>query len=112
MKPEPTGQKLKRLRRERGLNQMNVAVELEISRSHLANIEIGKDQAGRDVLIRASRFFEVTLDWLAQEDCGDSVDRAQPKTAKEARLLAIYRSLPDQEGELLLALLEARHRGQ
>ena len=60
----PFGRKLKKLRLEHGISQKDLADELGISRSCLANYENGKRQPDNDMLIRIADRFHVLIDYL------------------------------------------------
>ncbi len=61
--------KLKMLRLEHGKSQEELAKELGITRSCLANYELGKRQPDNETLIRIADTFQVLIDYL--------VDRAE-----------------------------------
>ena len=58
------GRKLKALRLERGLTQENVAFEVDISRDHLSNIELGKHPVNIKTLSKLAQFFEVDMKYF------------------------------------------------
>ena len=58
------GRKLKTLRLERGLTQENVAFEVNISRDHLSNIELGKHPVNIKTLYKLAQFFEVDMKYF------------------------------------------------
>lgn len=55
------GARIRTLRKLSGMTQSELAIHLGIGRSSLASIELGHDLPGRNVLLRASAFFEVAL---------------------------------------------------
>ena len=58
------GRKLKALRLDRGLAQENVAFEVDISRDHLSNIELGKHPVNIKTLYKLAQFFEVDMKYF------------------------------------------------
>lgn len=64
------GQKLRRLRRDRGASQVDVARQLGISPSYLNLIEHNQRQLTLPLLLKVSRLFEVELDAFSDEDEG------------------------------------------
>ena len=58
------GRKLKALRLDRGLTQENVALEVDISRDHLSNIELGKHPVNIKTLYKLAQFFEVDMKYF------------------------------------------------
>ncbi len=60
----PLSRKLKKIRLEHGISQKDLAKELGISRSCLANYETGKRQPDNEMLIRIADRFQVLIDYL------------------------------------------------
>ena len=58
------GDRLKKLRVEKGLSQKELAVSLGTSQGYISDIEKGIKKPGADNLISLKRFFGVDLDWL------------------------------------------------
>ena len=59
-----TGKRIKGLRKENKMTQEKLAEKLNISRVHMANIEIGDKAPSIDLFIVMSEFFGVSLDYL------------------------------------------------
>lgn len=60
----PFAKKLKKLRLEHGISQKDLAKELGISRSCLANYETGKRQPDNEMLVKIADRFQVLVDYL------------------------------------------------
>jgi len=58
------GERLAKLRKERGLTQKQLAKHLQISKSTLAMYETNKREPDFETLIFISKFFEVSIDYL------------------------------------------------
>ena len=58
------GLKIKRLRQKRGLTQEQLAFEVDISRDHLSNIELGKHPVNIKTLYKLAQFFEVDMKYF------------------------------------------------
>jgi transcriptional regulator with XRE-family HTH domain len=104
------GLRLKNLRMERGETQAIVSAATGISRSHLANIEGGRDTPGWGTAVALAAYFGCSLDWLASV-----ADQIQPGSAtvaneNEALLLHLFRALPRDEADAILKLLFGRVR--
>ena len=56
--------RLKELRLERGLSQMELSVATGISQSAIAKWELSKTEPTASALITLSKFFEETVDYL------------------------------------------------
>ena len=55
---------LKIIRKERNLNQLKVAMDLNISREALSYYENGKREPSLDMLKKLSKYFNVSIDFL------------------------------------------------
>ena len=55
---------LKKIRKERNLNQLKVAMDLNISREALSHYENGKRDPSIEMLKALSKYFNVSIDYL------------------------------------------------
>ena len=55
---------LKIIRKKRNLNQLKVAMDLNISREALSHYENGKREPRLDMLCKLSEYFNVSIDFL------------------------------------------------
>ena len=55
---------LKEVRKARNLNQLKVAMDLNISREALSHYENGKREPSLDMLNKMSEYFNVSIDYL------------------------------------------------
>lgn len=55
---------LKMIRKEKNLNQLKVAMDLNISREALSHYENGKREPSLDMLNKLSKYFNVSIDFL------------------------------------------------
>lgn len=55
---------LKTIRKERNLNQLKVAMDLNICREALSHYENGKREPSLDMLCKLSEYFNVSIDYL------------------------------------------------
>jgi transcriptional regulator with XRE-family HTH domain len=99
---------LRRLRKQRKLNQIDVAVAVGIDRSYLSKLETAYDNPGRDVLMALAAYYEVSLDWLATGQGDAKGPGALAQTPDEALLLYAWRALPESESKPLLQMLLSR----
>lgn len=99
------GERLRNLRKERKITQVEAAVAIGTSRSNLTKIETGEYLPGREVLMAAAEFYGVSLDWLTSGDKPASHRRATAENEDEALLLYAFRELPPDEATPLLAML-------
>ena len=65
---------LKRLRKERGLTQQELAKRLKISGSAVAMYESGKRRPDHDLMVEIADFFEVDLNFLYERKSRSDTD--------------------------------------
>ncbi len=106
MPQQTLADRIKLLRTEARELQADTAAVIGVSRSHLANIEVGKDVPGREMLIALARHYGVSVDWLMT---GEG-NRISAMTDRETRLLEAFRRIPPAEADAMLAMIEARAR--
>ena len=76
-------EKLIRLRKERGLTQLELAEALDLSRQAVSRWETGLSMPGTDALIKLSRFYGLPLDYFAGGGEGEPAESAAPDGAEE-----------------------------
>ena len=86
--------KLRELRMENGLKRSDLARQLKIPASTLANYENGTREAPHEVLIILANFFDVSIDSLLGREELDSLPNPNEYliSQKERELIALYRS--------------------
>ena len=55
---------LRKVRKDRNLNQLKVAMDLNISREALSHYENGKREPSLEMLNKLSEYFNVSIDYL------------------------------------------------
>jgi len=55
---------LRKIRKLRNLNQLKVAMDLNISRESISYYENGKREPSLDLLVQMSKYFNVSIDYL------------------------------------------------
>ena len=123
-------ERLRMLRKSNNLTQKQVAQSLSIDRSTYAYYEIDKTKPDYDTLLRISRIFNVSVDFLLGRDRDASAsvtlhDNHYPRdntetsrslvdlTQEELAFLNIYRQLDSiQRNAVMQFALEQRLRGQ
>lgn len=103
MPKKTLGDRLRELRGDTA--QAVVAAEVGISRSHLTNMENGKDTPSIDLLGTLALHYRVTMDWLWSGREPRSLD------PRDQALLVALHSLPEAERETYRRLIEARSQG-
>ena len=96
---------LKKLRKENGLTQQQVADFLHLDRSTYAYYESGRTKINIDILIRLSNFFKLSLGALVGEELPSGVALAQSPEADAALInesVANFSQLSREEQYLVI----------
>jgi len=104
----PLALRLRTLREQAKLPQVDVAVAIGVDRSSLSKLETGQDVPGRELLMALAAFYKVSLDWLASGSGSPEISKAAAETEQEALLLFGFRQLPEEEAKHLLSLILSR----
>ena len=67
--------RLKKLRVKKGLSQQQLAKALGVSTSAIGMYELGQRKPDHDLLIKMSRFFDVSVDYLIGNETSDDVEK-------------------------------------
>ncbi len=67
-KREDVGKRIREARKAMRLSQSELSEELNISPSHMSDIENGKINVGLDIFMRLTEILCVSADWLLQTD--------------------------------------------
>lgn len=102
------GRKLRQRRKALGLTQVEVATDIDIDRSHLANVEAGRKALGGRALVKAARRLGLSLDFLAAPEGENPHGAAHARNEAEAVILALIRTWTASEVEALMAFLNSR----
>ena len=65
------GSRIKKARKDKNISQIDFADMVQISTSHLSDIENGKTNIGLDIFIRITESLQVSADWLLQSNVPD-----------------------------------------
>ena len=93
---------LKIIRKEKNLNQQKVAIDLNISREALSHYENGKREPSVDILLKLSKLYGVSVDYLIGND--EIVDTSISK--EEGIFVKALRHADERAAKDALALLE------
>ena len=80
-----SGERIRQLRKARGMTQEQLAVKLDIGERHLRRIEAGEKGASVDILVEISAVFGVSLDYI--------IAGKQPQNELKQRLHLILKDL-------------------
>ena len=59
--------RLKELRKERGISQLKLAMDLGLNQNSISRYETGSREADYDTLIRLANYFHVSIDYLLEQ---------------------------------------------
>ena len=59
--------RLKQLRKERGISQLKLAMDLSMNQNTISRYETGKHEADYDTLIKLANYFNVSIDFLLEQ---------------------------------------------
>ena len=103
----PIGDRVRDLRLARGLTQMELAVEVGLSRAHIAKIEVGERPPGRDALHAIATFFAVSMDFLQAGTAQTPENGRFVEDADQLALLDLWESIPPKERPRIARMLRA-----
>lgn len=58
--------RLKELRKEKGISQVKLAMDLYVNQNTISRYENGEREAGYDMLIKIADYFNVSVDYLLE----------------------------------------------
>ncbi len=67
--------KLKELRKKRGITQLKLSFELNMSQNTISRYENGEREAGYNELIKIADYFDVSIDYLLGRTGNPNVNR-------------------------------------
>ena len=67
-KRKEVGKRIRHARKIMGLSQAELSERLQISPSHMSDIENGKKNIGLDIFMRITEELQVSADWLLRTD--------------------------------------------
>ncbi len=102
--------RIAQLRKEKHLNQIGLAMKMNISQYMVSAYETGRHQPTMDMLIELSDFFGVSVDYLiGRSNVRMRADEffATDFSAEEAELLALFRDMDCTERSKALGMMYA-----
>lgn len=125
---EQIGQRIEKLRKDRGLSRAELARALDMEATKIQDIERGRQRVDHETLMKLKRYFRADYEWLLEGAmgvrerkhvyCVDQKEKEQEASGREAQdeleMLAMYRQLDrDQKAairETLRAFAPSRAR--
>ena len=108
------GEKLKGLREDRDLKQIDVAQEINVLQASLSNYELDINHPDLSVLVKLANFYNVNIDYLlgntdiksSWKDYTEQI-KLQNRTLSSGKLVEDFNRLTVQDREHLIAILES-----
>jgi transcriptional regulator with XRE-family HTH domain len=107
---ESMGQRLARLRKERGWTQVELAERTGIVQTVLSDYERGKLRLNADMIVRFASTLDITTDELLQPKAAQTVLRRKP-SLRVLRRLERIESLPQHQQNTLLKTIDGFLKG-
>ena len=99
--------RIKQLRKEKGITQENLSAMVGISQVTVSEYENGRNYPSVENLLKIADHFGVSTDYLLERSNIRGTLKAGEYTGDEAELLNNYRSLPPSERAMVRAYLQA-----
>ena len=96
--------RLKTLREERNLSQLEVAKGIDTSQRNIGRWESGSNEPSSSFVIKLANFFNCTADYLLgrEDDFGFITSASNSELShQEERLIQIYRTLSDRDKKMI-----------
>lgn len=99
-------EKIKKLRKEKGMSQADMASLTGVHKAHFSRIERGRFQPSIDLLKKISKALDVTADYLLNDEVDDFTPvRVEDKTLVEK--VKLIDTLNTEEKNALLKIIDA-----
>ena len=98
--------RIKELRESKGMTQVRLSIELEVSQETVSAYEKGKHYPSVDVLLKMSDIFDSSIDYiLGLSDIKRPISSAE-LSADDLNIISSYRSLPSNKKAMVLAYIQ------
>ena len=67
--------KLRKLRKEKGISQLKLSMDLNMSQNSISRYETGERQADYETLIKFADYFNVSVDFLLERTDNPKINR-------------------------------------
>ena len=75
MRKQRVVMRLKQLRKERGVSQIKLAIDLDTSQNSISRYETGERQADYAMLIKIADYFDVSIDYLLERTSNPKLNK-------------------------------------
>ena len=94
------GKRIKKVRKEHGLSQSDLADKMNVSTSYVSDIENGKINFSLDSIMRLTEALQIAADWLLQTDI------PSVKNIHAAEIDNLLSDCSSSEAQLLIKMLK------
>jgi len=98
-------ERLKDLRKTRGINQTELSAYLNYGYTAIANYESGRNEPAIDTLSKIAEYFDVTVDYLIGKE--DDPKRMDGISKPEAELIMSFRTMDNEDKKILLEMAKS-----
>lgn len=96
--------KIKRIRKEYGLTQLQFAEWIGVPKQTIANVESGRAEVKDDFLKLIAMAFDVEYEWLKDDDA--EINEFYYEYSRDTEFLGRYKNLTKDNQEIVLALMK------
>lgn len=99
-------ERLKQLREAKGLTQLRLAMELNVSQETISGYEIGKAVPPAEMLIKLADALDSSVDYILGRTDTKSTLRASELNEQEAEMLSILRKQPEDKRTFVFDMIK------
>ena len=99
-------EKIKNLRTSKGLSQAELAEKIELSHGHITRLETGKFNPSIEVLKKIADLFDVTTDFLLNENVDNTYDNGIQNEPLSNKIKMISTLEPKQQ-EAIITIIDS-----
>jgi transcriptional regulator with XRE-family HTH domain len=99
-------QKIKKLRREKGWSQTDLAEKLGVHLTHISRLETGKYMPSVDVLKKIIEVFEIPSDYLLYDNL-DTAEGLEIRDKSMYERIKILENLDKKDKEIIFGVIDA-----
>ena len=99
-------ERLKKLREAKGLTQLRLAMELNVSQETISGYEIGKAVPPAEMLIKLADALDSSVDYILGRTDIKSTLRASELNEQEAEMLSILRKQPEDKRTFVFDMIK------
>jgi len=104
---------LREIREKKGITQINLSIEIEVSQEMISHYEIGESKPNIDNLIKLADYFKCSTDYLLNRtNIPTMLDNINKYNMETADLIYKYNALSDEDKQHLISYLNHLYKKQ